>query len=463
MLYTFASSEEDVSPTPAKINENPSGTLNINERVLSNPIVISHVISCLDLRSLAKVKFLSRLWLEEAEKEIQRRKTFLNVSYSYYPSWSYIDERTDLLIQRGLSGQSKKDLIDHVQMQLKNHLWSQPKFGFMFHTGPRPLMVSCMRSVKEHLPPNCQILGLLSRHGCIPTVKSVDNNSFVSVELQEEGQHGVTFSFWPCLKGVELTVFDKSSTLSEFIPREDKSHKKLKALFIFTTSYAVERARHDTYKQFNSVIEAFDAYERKIALAGVAVDAIHYESTCSSEKANETGVHNNDNVDGGDETTAAANAPSTSSHANGKSSQFKVRNPAMAGVAISGDHVKAACSIVFTNDLEAMEAQLIKFKQSLDFDADVLTEKKKTIGFLFTCSGRGNRLFQHINVETRVINKVFPQVHFSGIYGDGEYGENYWPKFHSDPSKKVPVTLNRKSGRWHFFSNVIALIHVEQE
>lgn len=393
---------------------------------------------------------MSREWLKEAEKAICKRKNIHNISYVYdtYRRTDMAEVR--LLNQLGLLGHTKKMLIDHVTKELKDHLWSQPKFGFMFHSGPKTLLPDLMMWVKEYLPPDCRILGLLSMSGFIPAVKNEENNSFVSCELQVRSLYGICYSFWPSFEGVELTVFDETSTLSEFSPREDGSNKKLKALFVFSTSYMTRIGRRESYKRFQAVDETFDAYKRKIALAGVVVDAIQYESTSLSED------------DENEQTDEDANH-SSSSPSNEKSSQCKLCKPTMAGVAISGENVKAASAIIDTDSLEQLEAELIDFKQSLDFNPDIYSNKYKTFGFLFTCSGRGPTMFTNSNDEIGVISKVFPKVYFTGIYGDGEYGENYWPKYQNqDSTKSVRVTEDRDFEFWHFYTNVIALIHVKQ-
>lgn len=419
--------------------------LSIRDQVLANPLVIGLVVSYLDLRSLYKVRILSREWLLEAHKAICKRKGILHMSYVYDTCRRPDLAEVHLLNQLGLLGHTKRMLIDHVTGTLKDHLWSQPKFGFMFHSGTKTLQYDLMKSVKGHLPPDCRILGLFSRSGLIPAVKNEENNSFVSCELQVRSLNGICYSFWPSFDGVELTVFDETSTLSEFAPRADGSHKKLKALFVFSTSYMtrIGIGRRESYKRFQAVNETFDAYKRKIALAGVVVDVIQYESTCLSED---------------DDSEEDSLQP-----LNEKSSQVKTRRPFL-GVAISGERVKAA-SVIIDSDCDTcdqLETELMEFKKSLDFDADVYSSRQKTFGFLFTCSGRGPTMFNDANAETGVINKIFPKVYFTGIYGDGEFGENYWPKNHGDSSKSAPVTEDRQTGFWHFYNNVIALIHVEQ-
>ena len=249
---------------------------------------------------------------------------------------------------------------------------------------------------------------------------------------------GMSYLLCPDL-GFEVTTFDENSSLEEFKPKEDGSHKKLKALLVFSTEYMKRIGRREVYVSFDQVNEIFEDYDRKIALGGVVVDNIQVFP-------------------------GAAKKLSSSSRATPSYAKD------FCGFAVSGDNVKAASGIFDMESLESLEQELKDFRASLDFDPDEQSSRCKTFGFLFTCSGRGPAMFKNApNAEVGVINRVFPFVVFNGIFGDGEFGENYWPKVMSgeaDNSHLIghgvhsKVTEDEETKFWHFYSNVIVLIHV---
>lgn len=395
------------------------------QRVAGNVLLSELILKNLDIRSLHRAGRTSREWNDLCQRICKRRKDIGYFCYAYDFSAnprhanSQLKPAVQLLHDQGRLGYTKQMLDDYLTEKFKNEQWSKAKTAFLMQGGRRTCMAGLHTKFREFLPSDCQVLAVTTQNGFIPSLWDSNTSSFSSIEIQGRAQlvSGVSYMLWPDL-GFDVTFFNSNSTLSEFDPTTGT--KKLKGIILFTNQCHRRIGRRAVYDSYEHVNNMFLKYERGFALGGIVVDDISLFPT--------TGTRDN-------------------------------RAPKFAGVAFSGDNVKAASAVFDPEDLELLEQELREFKQTLDFDTDVTSRTSRTIGFLFTCSGRGPAMFNEPNAETALMNKVFPGVLFTGLFGDGEFGENFWPKDHATASTKLQE--DQETGYWHFYTNVIVLVNVQ--
>ena len=112
----------------------------------------------------------------------------------------------------------------------------------------------------------------------------------------------------------------------------------------------------------------------------------------------------------------------------------------MKGICFCGHNLQAA-SIVIPHDIihtEEIEEQLKALKNTK-------IPLENTIGFQFTCIGRGEGLHNARHIEARLFRKHFPGVPLFGMFVNGELGYNFLPDF-SKPDGDKDYTL---MGQYH--------------
>lgn len=404
-------------------------------QVASNPLVSTKILSHLDVRSLSRAQLTSYQWRDLCREIIRSRKQIAILCYAY--DFTVVRNRretmnvqvtpvTQLLHEKQLLGTNMHMMVEFLTDYLKNKMWCKPRFGILFHGGVKSMPPAIMSVVNECLPPDCQVIIVSSSCGFIPGVinASTEPPRFVSTEIQTRGNliAGMSYLLCPDL-GFEITPFDEESSLCEFEPRADNSHKKLKALIIFSNEYMRREGRREVYVSYDHVNNMFEKYSRQIALGGVVVDGIQLP-------------------------------PLNATWTNRKTASFSKR---FCGLAISGDNIRAASGVFGAQDLDTLEREMREFRSSLDFNPDIRRRTQYTFGFLFICNGRGPAMFEH-NEEVGLVNRVFPYVTFNGIFGDGEFGENYWPEAAAAGVNKC--VKDGTTNFWHFYTNVVVLIHV---
>ena len=430
--------QKDCQEVPEEDVKTVSCSSSVGDEVLRNTLISKIILSYLDARSVYKSRTVCQEWVDLTSKVMSPRKNieFLCYAYDFTTRMNPLDVKpaAQLLHSRGLLGTNSAMMVEYLRDYLKNRMWSKPYFGLLFHGGIKTVPASIKTVVKNFLPVDCQLIGLASSSGFIPGLIDETTRHFSSTEIQGRGQliAGMSFLLCPDM-GFEVTPFDENTDFQEFTPK-DGPHKKLKALLVFSTQYMKRVGRREQYISFDRVNEIFEEYDRKIALGGVIVDNIHVFPGTAKKL------------------TTTSRMLSTPSFAKD-----------FCGFAISGDNVKSASGIFHMESLESMEQELKDFRASLDFDPDIQSSKFKTFGMLFTCSGRGPVMFKDsLNAEVGLINRIFPFVVFSGIFGDGEFGENYWPKItNTENGIHVKSMEDEETKFWHFYSNVIVLIHVD--
>lgn len=126
-------------------------------------------------------------------------------------------------------------------------------------------------------------------------------------------------------------------------------------------------------------------------------------------------------------------------------------------LAFSGKNVKAA-SIVFNDRLDKKyeSNRLEDFRKSLSFNPDQRDSDSETIGFLFICAGRGRYYYDKKDqVESTILKKVFPKILFTGVFGQGEYGHNYY----NNESIESPCDQNCQDRHHLSYTSVVVLIN----
>lgn len=102
---------------------------------------------------------------------------------------------------------------------------------------------------------------------------------------------------------------------------------------------------------------------------------------------------------------------------------FLVRNvvgtvPNVGGLAI-GDYIRAGQTVRFhVRDQEAADAELRQLLADLPRTAD----SKILAGLLFTCNGRGSRLFSQPNHDAQLVQKYLGSIPVAGLFAAGEIG-----------------------------------------
>ena len=332
-------------------------------------------------------------------------------------------------------------------------MYSYTRFALLFDGGFCPRFKKSDQLLKynycrKYFPEDCELISISSSAGIIGTSFELTNNNskLISIETQSHisSVAGISFALFPQLPGVEFYMFDSKDPLNNLQSRND-----LKCILVFSTS-CCQNSTGD-YIRYSHLERLLMKYDEKIALGGVIVDDVSFYPLPNTKTS------------------------------------FK-RNRDMLGIAISGPRVQACSLILKTEKPKDTEAKLVQFKSNLSFDdSDPTTQ---TIAFIFICTGRGFAVYNQPNVEANLFNKVFPQVKLFGVFGQGEFGHDYWPSYDIESRKakrKLKKIRNRNSQKlessssssstesaesqtdsinketdyklWHFYSTVIVMIN----
>ena len=391
------------------------------QAVVGNHLLLKAILRNVDSRGLTKISRVNREWQSLAQNLISKRKRLGHLFYIFHVNGHrrrQEEEVEDCYNTRNdYAGKDFSDLIGYMKTQSRT-LWSKPTFALLFHGNFCPHSQRVLRLLdhtvyRQYLPPQCEALSISSSVGMIGTPLSQTKSLEVQAEFTPFA--GLSYLFLP-KSGCEIRIFNNGDKLPEFYPTT-KSHKHLKSIVMFATSSVDTK---DRYWAFEEIDNLYELYEKKIALGGVVVDDIrHFKLGHTTELT-------------------------------------KHRNE-MIGLAISGEIVKAASVIFDTEYPPEMEKKLAAFKNSLDFDTNV-SATHETFGLVFMCSGRGVHVFEKTNEEVGVIQKVFPNVRLSGVFGHGEYGANYWPNV--PQMSEEPAIDDSETKFWHFYTTVLILIRM---
>ena len=302
-------------------------------------------------------------------------------------------------------------------------------------------------SLRQYLAPDTQLLNVVSSAGLIgsfidrePTDRRtlttvVDNKAVISgnreslVEPIETQSHvgncaGISSVIFPKYPNVEIDVFDERNLISL---EKLNSKNDLKCLIVLATTCAGKTSNH--LKELKTINQLKEKYDNRIAIGGIIIDDINYFSN------------------------------------NLSTSRKKTRD--FYGIAFSGANVRS-CSLLFnTLTPEATQQKFQEFRQNLDFDPHL--KACETIGFMFICTGRGVHTegYPTSNVEASLFRKVFPGIKLFGVFGQGEYGHNYWPSITREKQLQLSQELQESDSNahelWHFYTSVLVLINLPKK
>jgi hypothetical protein len=386
--------------------------------VLYNDLLLDNILKNLDNRDLSIISTVSKQWNSIISKLLKRRNVLSHWFYIYQVGNAHSRKKTQVAAcfqpNESYIGSDFASLVKYLKEEIKKPFWSKPKFALLFHGNfcPHSQKVSELLDFnlyRKDLPSNCEALSISSSVGL---VGSPDAKTTLEVQVEFTPLSGISYLLLP-ETACNVRIFGEDETLEEFYPRADNEYKKLKGILMFSNGSVDE---DENYRSFGEIEKLFNLYDKRIGLGGVVVDDIRSMS-CGDSKRH--------------------------------------HNQPMAGVAIYGDNVQMASGVFFEETPQDMEQKLMLFKNSLDFNPDDLTQQ--TIGFVFVCSGRGVHVFGQANAEVGLIKKTFPHVRLTGVFGHGEYGENYWPK---NP-EMTPLEVEIKDSKfWHFYTTIFVLVNI---
>ena len=88
-----------------------------------------------------------------------------------------------------------------------------------------------------------------------------------------------------------------------------------------------------------------------------------------------------------------------------------------------GDGLNAGLHIQHDNNTENLTAGLQKMKSDISQSSQREVDWDKSLMFISTCVGRGEDYYDgRPNVETNIVDKVFPGMSTYGFFGFGEIG-----------------------------------------
>ena len=322
-------------------------------------------------------------------------------------------------------------LADKIKYELD--VWPHLMLTFYGNFCPhskRPERLMHYNVLRRYLSPETQLLNVVSSAGLIgSTLNNRPDNKLgryepIETQAQVGNCAGISLLLLPKYPNVEIDVFGHQNliTLEKLNSRND-----LKCLIVFSTSCVGEDKR---FKEFDIINQLKVKYDNKIAIGGIITDEINYFS-------------NNQNT-----------------------SRKKSRD--FYGIAVSGPMVRA-CSLLFnTTTPESSERKLREFRQNLQFDPNL--KQCETIAFMFICTGRGiytDGYDNASNVEASLFRKVFPDVKLIGVFGQGEFGHNYWPSLTRNKQLQLSAELEENPGSghelWHFYSSVLVMVNLPKK
>ncbi|XP_054167098.1 F-box only protein 22-like [Oppia nitens] len=436
----------------------------LSDQVFGNELILSKILSYLSLKELAKSCFgVNTVWNSICHKVIESRTQLdhffelYRISRHHMSSSQSRNRETHLAEDKHL--EFVNECFDDIETKLKTHLRSQlniwPQivvtfFGnFCQHSRRPEKLMQYSNGFRRYLPPETQFLNIVSLAGVIgsvihkrpaicQTTAGAGNTSATastsaatepSIEPIETQAHvgncaGISLLIFPKYPNVEIDIFDERNliALEKLNDRTD-----LKCLIVLATTYADSESKN--IREFKCINTLNEKYNNKLAIGGIVVDDINY-------------YMNNVNT-----------------------TRRKTRS--FYGLAFSGVNVRACSLLLKTVTPEATEKKFREFRKNLNFDPNLKT--CETIGFLFVCTGRGLNIdtYPTSNVEASIFRKVFPEVKLIGGFGQGEYGQNYWPSLTTDKRTQLMRELQDdiaiEHEMWHFYTSVLVLVNLPKK
>lgn len=380
-------------------------------RVLQNELLLKNIFSFLDIRSLYRVQSVTKQWRDVSKQVIKRRENFVQIFKTCIKAGN---GKSNLRLVRECGSW---DLVsEQLENETKNGLWYPLKFGLLFHgpcTARNSKVFKLSNSFRKCLAPDSQFIHVISRSGIIGW-NSSDSRSACEVQATVANSAGISYLLWSDL-GVDAQIFKEGDSIEHLLPSGGK--RDMKGLIVFTSSLYDE---NDHIMPFPAVEKIHEAYDGKLAVGGLVVQYLN--NVTGHEEANQSGLN-------------------------------------WVGVALSGNNLSMASCVFLSENSSDLREEMFLFRQSLHFNTDGTNPDQKTVGVLLACNGRGGHMFGEANTEVDVFSSVFPGVRITGLYGDGEFGLDYWPRG-GNPVREPEDDVDG-SQWWHFYSSVLILINVQ--
>lgn len=421
------------------------------EQIFGNELLLANILSALPLKELVNNCLLvNQSWRRIARTIIHNRNQSQHLFELYrigrHHNINNINRETHLADGNNLSfiSTSYEEIEAKLIQEMRHELTVWPHLVLTFYGNfcphsRRPERLMHYNVLRRYLPSETQFLNVVSSAGLIGsplatpgtdrTPQAQASGKYFPVETQSQVGNfaGISLLILPKYPNVEIDVFDEKNLIAL---EKLNSRNDLKCLIVFSTSCD---GKNKGLKEFDSINQLRAKYENKIAIGGIISDEITY-------------LANNQNM------------------SRKKSREFY-------GIAVSGPNVRA-CSLLFnTYTPETTERKLREFRQNLAFDPTI--NKCETIAFMFICTGRGihtegndgNEGYNNApNVEASLFRRVFPDVKLLGVFGQGEFGHNYWPSLTRQRQLELSRELNKGSGcgneLWHFYTSVLIIVNL---
>ncbi|XP_076629270.1 F-box only protein 22-like [Colletes latitarsis] len=280
---------------------------------------------------------------------------------------------------------------ERVKTKIIKNLRIKPVLGLFFTSTFVPFIKKdCHCKV---LPPNCDTV-TLGTYGIIIDSTEIENSSEEIVCACLPEIPGVTIKTFAIGDNstkkydISQSVKKYSRDIKEFLSTPENNSGTSKCLLLFSDL----RGRSSAIQISNSLKRRYAADELSV-WGGVATDLL----VCNSKD----------------------------------SKNNKCRNFAICVVALIGS--VDSWSIVVDKSYKTRE----RIEQRLKSFKNRICLKKHSMGFMFACCARGERMFDVCNAESTIFKQLFPEVPLVGCFGDGEFGVNSLPSVSSRKKKNL--------------------------
>ncbi|XP_015785286.1 F-box only protein 22 [Tetranychus urticae] len=378
-------------------------------QVILNDLLVQTILDNLSAKQLSQSKSVCHRWSGIVKNIVKNRtsyETFLSVicPKGFESSGNQDNEKEKKakkifldLIKKSpeiLKSENEQSMFQSLDAFFSDQLQSFPELGILFVSSTNLIR---KLSQKNYFPPSCRKLYICSRAGIIG--KSSLTSKPLEFEKFQFKVNAIAGCFvkkqWGDFK-ITITDWDNKESPE---PDVDDANYPICGLLIFSINF-------EEGKRFNSFL---DKQTKPIAIGGALVDKIWYQGQTTK----------------------------------------------MLTMTFAGKNVKSASFVLDTKTVSEAHCELTHFKNCLDFDVDAKSPNIRTIGFIFICAARGAAYYQgDLNVESDLLHSIFPNVMFSGVFGNGEYGWDCYNKTDCDQDTRSLSQPNLAQS----FTSVIVLV-----
>ncbi|XP_067665689.1 F-box only protein 22-like [Haliotis asinina] len=352
-------------------------------QVLSNPIILKIVFSCIPMKTLQKCARVCRLWAQEVENI---KKTRSGMAWHYFKC------------AESEQGSGLESLIKEIEAFIEN-LYIEPQVSFII----------CSTNLHEEKIEHQRNRSTRhARHCAAKNKENLNINSFLEKLLP------------PKSRVTAITADGIIGTSSDMNVTEEMESKRCLSLILFSqfSNIRIQPLYYDQYEgnriaNYWSSRTVTDSTDEKLSNEQVkSIIFLSDEAFCPQEIGFSLyKMYMCPMIAGGFVDNIVC--PSSWLTDNSRDSPF------LCCVAFCG-RVQVA-SVVIKDDINTIE-EVDKIMKKLK---DNKLPEKNSIGFMFACVGRGENHYGEINVESTVFRKYFPNTPLVGFFGNGEVGFEY--------------------------------------